>query len=151
MSHQCPELSSAIPRVEQRLLSQRVSFPPPTPRFSRRPAWLHGDNRLSRLSLTPLLAPRAPATVVCSTLSHLTGHLHSVRKRLTPNLHVKSVFMNRSDRKNPAKTLVNGKEPEMSPVWKLHMMTYNVTPLREILLKWIASRGQELPARSGRG
>lgn len=84
-------------------------FPPP-PRFSRRPAWLHGDNRLSRLSLTPLLAPRAPATVVCSTLSHLTGHLHSVRKRPTPNLHVKSVFMNRSDRKNPAKTFVNGKD-----------------------------------------
>lgn len=39
----------------------------------------------------------------------------------------------------------------MSPVWKLHMMTYNVTPLREILLKWIASGGQERPARSGRG
>lgn len=36
----------------------------------------------------------------------------------------------------------------MSPVWKLHMMTYNMTPLREILLKWIASEEQEVPEHS---
>lgn len=36
----------------------------------------------------------------------------------------------------------------MFPVWKLHMMIYNMTLLREILLKWIASEEQEAPAHS---
>lgn len=56
-----------------------------------------------------LLALWAPVTVVCSMLSHLTGHLHLSINRLTSNLHVKSVLMNRFDKNNPAKRSWKGK------------------------------------------
>lgn len=40
------------------------------------------------------------------------------------------------------------KRPHVSPVWKLHMMTYTMTPLREILLEKIASKEQKESALS---
>lgn len=105
----------------QRALSQRVSFPSSLglPSSCLAPRW--GSAVSAQLDPSKrLLAPRAPVTVACSTLSHLTGHLHSSINCLTPNLHVKSVFMNRFDRNNPAKTVMKRKRPRMSPVWKLH-------------------------------
>lgn len=86
-------------------------FPPP--RSSHRPSWLPPRRSAVSVELDPSERLLAPVMVVCSTLSHLTGHLHSSIYCLMPNLHVKSVFMNRFDRNNPAKTVMKRKSPQM--------------------------------------